>query len=271
MNPGPATNTVLRVVLAFILPLLLSLSAQAQSESSFEREQKIPINILKDQLAIWTSPAHMQFKPMLFVVPIGIASAITAGNDEDIMETLGRDTDRERISGYISHAGTLPVNYGFAGATYAIGKLSGNTYLAETGLLTVEALSSTGILTGITKLAADRKRPIDGGDGTFRNGGNSFFSGHSSLTWTTATVFATRYSHRPLVKYPAYLLAAAISVSRITGHQHFASDVLVGASVGFMIGKYVVHRERNGILSRMAVTPFSDRRTATFAVQISFR
>lgn len=213
----------------------------------------------------------MHFRQMLLIGSVGIASGMTAGNEDDIIEALGRDTDRERISRYIGHGGTLPVNYGFAGATYAIGKLSGKPYLAETGLLTVEALTSTGIITGITKLAADRKRPIDGGDGTFRNGGRAFFSGHSSLTWTTATVFATRYSHKPWVKYPAYLLAAGISTSRILERQHFASDVLVGATVGFLIGKYVAHRDGDGLLSRVAVTPMSDRRTATFAVQISFR
>ncbi len=212
----------------------------------------------------------MKPKPMLFVVPIGVASAITAVKDGDIMNALGPDADRERISGYISHAGTLPVNFGIGGGTYVIGKLTKKPYLAETGLLTLEALTDTTIMTGIAKVAADRKRPIDGGDGTFLTGGRSFFSGHTSLSFTTATVLASRYPHNPWVKYPAFALATAVSVSRVTARKHFVSDVLVGGTVGFLIGKYVTHRGESDFLSRVSFMPISNRRTQSFGVRISF-
>ena len=256
----------------FVLAILPALSplALAQSHSRFEKEKKLPLNILKDQLAIWTSPAHVNKKALLVVVPMGIASATTAYFDGNIMESLTGSPDRERISGYISHAGTLPVNFGVATATYAIGKFGGNSYLSDTGLLAIEALTDTSIITGISKVASDRRRPIDGGDGTFLTGGHSFFSGHSSLTWTTATVFATRYSHNPWVKYPAYALAAVVSASRVTSREHFTSDVLVGGTVGFLIGKYVANHRGQEFLSHVNFSPISDRRTQTFGLRVSF-
>jgi membrane-associated phospholipid phosphatase len=258
-------------VLVFLLVLAAwSPSLVAQSKSRFAHEKQLPLNILKDQLAIWTSPAHMRLKPMLFVVPMGIASGMTAYYDGNIMNSLGQDANRERISGYISHAGTLPVNFGIGTATYAIGKLGGKSYLAETGLLTLEALTDTSIITGIAKVAGDRRRAIDGGDGTFLTGGRSFFSGHSSLSWTTATVLATRYSHNAWVKYPAYGLAAIVSTSRVTSRRHFVSDVLVGGTVGFLIGRYVVKRQGEGFLKQVSFVPLSDRRTQTVGLRISF-
>ena len=32
--------------------------------------------------------------------------------------------------------------------------------------------------------------------------------------------------------------------ARVLGREHFPSDVLVGSAVGWMIGRYVVHRHR---------------------------
>ena len=37
----------------------------------------------------------------------------------------------------------------------------------------------------------------------------------------------------------SYGLASAISVSRITGKQHFPSDVLVGSAIGWFVGEEV--------------------------------
>jgi membrane-associated phospholipid phosphatase len=266
---------VLCITLSSAFPPALAAQSDAPSESRsrFEKEKHLPLNILKDQVAIWTSPAqlpHMKLRPLLFVAAMGTASTVLAIKDGDIMDALGQDANRERISGYVSHVGTLPVNFGVAAGTYAIGKLSKNTYLADTGLLTLEALTDTTIITGIAKVASDRKRPIDGGDGSFLNGGHSFFSGHSSLSWTTATVLATRYPHKPWVKYPAFALATAASVSRITARKHFASDVLVGTTVGILIGRYVARKRGDELSSGVSFMPVSDLRTQTFGVRISF-
>jgi membrane-associated phospholipid phosphatase len=37
-----------------------------------------------------------------------------------------------------------------------------------------------------------------------------------------------------------YSFATAVSLSRITTDRHYASDVLVGGAVGYMIGKFVM-------------------------------
>ena len=48
-----------------------------------------------------------------------------------------------------------------------------------------------------------------------------------------------------LVQISAYGLAAAVSVSRYTGRNHFLSDVLVGSAIGYGIGRYVYRTHHN--------------------------
>jgi membrane-associated phospholipid phosphatase len=65
--------------------------------------------------------------------------------------------------------------------------------------------------------------------------------------WSLATVVAEEYRDRPVVRFGAYGLATAVSLSRYTGHNHFLSDVLIGSAAGYGIGRYVykTHHDPN--------------------------
>ena len=41
------------------------------------------------------------------------------------------------------------------------------------------------------------------------------------------------------MRFGAYGLASAVSISRFTGRKHFLSDVLVGSALGYGTGRYV--------------------------------
>lgn len=90
------------------------------------------------------------------------------------------------------------------------------------------------------KQATNRRRPLQGGDGHFWNGGKSFPSGHAAHTWTLATVLASEYPDKPIVRYGAYAWATGVSLSRISGRKHFPSDVLVEGALGYLVGRYIV-------------------------------
>ena len=66
-------------------------------------------------------------------------------------------------------------------------------------------------------------------------------SGHSITAWSFAHVVANRYPswHTKLLVYG---MAATVSVSRVLAREHFPSDVLVGSTMGYLIGGYVVHK-----------------------------
>jgi membrane-associated phospholipid phosphatase len=123
---------------------------------------------------------------------------------------------------------------------YFFGRATGHPYLARTGALATEALLDATILTEVLKVSAQRMRPDDGtGDGSFFHHGSSFPSGHSSSSWAVATVIAYRYKQHPFIKYGAFAAAAAISMSRYSGRNHFPSDILIGGAIGYGIGRFV--------------------------------
>jgi membrane-associated phospholipid phosphatase len=69
---------------------------------------------------------------------------------------------------------------------------------------------------------------------------DAFPSGHTAAAFSIATVFATRYNSTAAVPIISYSMATLVGVSRLTEHQHWASDVFVGGLLGYACGKQVV-------------------------------
>jgi len=69
----------------------------------------------------------------------------------------------------------------------------------------------------------------------------SFPSGHTTVAFAAATVFAMEYKDIWFVPVIAYSAATSIGISRIVQNQHWISDVLVGAALGFLTGRQVVN------------------------------
>lgn len=71
------------------------------------------------------------------------------------------------------------------------------------------------------------------------------------------------------VALAAYLLAAAVSASRVTARDHFPSDVLVGGAIGYLVGSYVgYHRASNSGAASVFLTPVVDQTTRTYGLQV---
>ena len=66
-------------------------------------------------------------------------------------------------------------------------------------------------------------------------------SGHTAGSFAFASVIAHRYPHNKWAKWGAYGLAAAVSGSRFPAHKHYASDILVGATLGYVTGAYMAN------------------------------
>jgi membrane-associated phospholipid phosphatase len=93
------------------------------------------------------------------------------------------------------------------------------------------------------KILFNRERPNKvGGTSGFWDGGRSFPSGHAATSFAFATVVAGRYKDKKLAVIGAYGLATAVSMSRIGGLNHHPSDVLIGAAIGHLIGRLILHR-----------------------------
>jgi membrane-associated phospholipid phosphatase len=95
------------------------------------------------------------------------------------------------------------------------------------------------------KLIFNRERPYMGnGDGKFFAGNfssGSFPSAHSTFIWTLALVVAHEYPKWP-VQLAMYSMATAVATTRVTGGQHFPSDVFAGSTLGYLVGRYVANK-----------------------------
>jgi hypothetical protein len=129
-------------------------------------------------------------------------------------------------------------------ATYAFGRVAGDLKVAQVGgdLLQAQILSQA--LTASVKMAVRRTRP----DGTMY----SFPSGHSSVTFASATVLQRHYGWK--VGVPAYGVAAYVAASRIQEKRHFLSDVAFGAALGIVAGRTVTIGRGDG---RFALAPMA--------------
>ena len=70
---------------------------------------------------------------------------------------------------------------------------------------------------------------------------SSFPSGHTTVAFAAATVFALEYKDKPFVPILSYSLATLIGLSRITENKHWITDVFLGAVLGYYTGKQVVN------------------------------
>jgi membrane-associated phospholipid phosphatase len=114
-----------------------------------------------------------------------------------------------------------------------------------------QAMIVNGAYTGILKYSVQRTRP-DGSNSL------SFPSGHTSSAFSLATVAERHYGWK--VGVPAYLLASGIGYSRIEKDKHYLSDVLAGATLGFIVGRTVsrLDGERPAKKSFVSVGPATD-------------
>jgi membrane-associated phospholipid phosphatase len=69
---------------------------------------------------------------------------------------------------------------------------------------------------------------------------DAFPSGHTANAFSIATVFASQYNDTRAIPVLSYSIATLVGISRLTEHEHWASDIFVGALLGYLCGKQVV-------------------------------
>ena len=205
-----------------------------------------PANILKDQAAIWTSPAHIREHDLALLVPLVLATTLTMTVDHQVMSSARLDD-----SSLNNHAATASNGLlgGFVVAPaviYGLGQIHHDDHATESGLLAGEAMVDSLVVNEVLKAVSMREGPtLDGAKGKFFQSGvglgSSFPSNHSIIAWSSATVIASEYTG-PLTQLTAYGLATGVSLTRVLARQHFPSDVLVGSAVGWLIGRYVYRK-----------------------------
>ncbi len=238
----------------------------------------------EDDRGILTSPLRLKPRDAEWIAPLGAATGLALAYDADAQQQLGVDTSRMNTASNISMMGEFWIAGGESASIYFLGLARKNPHLAETGRLATEAILDSGTVTAGLKIATNRERPYQGnGNGNFWttpstgwSWDSSFPSGHATASMALARVVAGEYP-RWYVASTAYAFAETVSICRVLARDHFPSDVLVGQSIGFLTGNYVLnHRAlyrpgKSGAVARIlsTATPIVDPATHTTGLALS--
>jgi membrane-associated phospholipid phosphatase len=124
-------------------------------------------------------------------------------------------------------------------------------------MIDVQALALTGAINGIANVVAGRERPYvaqctgpeetQNRDCTGSKRYRSYFSGHTSTSFTIAGLLCQHHTHVPIYGgqgnmeaiftcTTAFLAASSVGTFRVIADQHFFTDMVSGAAIGTLTG-----------------------------------
>jgi membrane-associated phospholipid phosphatase len=157
----------------------------------------------------------------------GTATASASFFDQDV-----RNSIQDLGWGSTVETGAGPVwSSAFVAGMFAAGQLSHHPRFRATTYDMLDAAVVNFVYTEAIKAAVGRERP-NGQDH------KSFPSGHTSNAFALAAVAEGHYGWK--IGAPAYLLAAFVGASRLEQDKHYLSDVVAGATLGYIVGRTVV-------------------------------
>lgn len=200
----------------------------------------------------YTKPFHMTPKQWgkfgLFAAATGALMLADKPLQKEALKFRAKNGWTLQASNYVTNTGGI-YEIGTLGALAAYGYIFKNEKVRTTTLLASQAYIIGTVTESVVKNLFGRTRPSYYPAGIeaeprFRGpfqGNSSFPSGHATLAFSAATVYAMEYKSTIWVPIVAYTAAGLISASRITENKHWTTDVFVGAALGFVTGRHVVN------------------------------
>jgi len=214
-----------------------------------------------------SKPYHWKANDYLKIGAIAVGTYALTFIDGEIQETLLK---------HQQYAHAVPFEFGrmwgdFTSTAFFATAFGLNAWIGKSETskkITFEVIQASlysEMIVQFSKIIVGRERPF-GGEGnskfypfTFLNNKyNSFPSGHSSNAFAISTVLA-RNTDNTWLKVLAYVPAGLTVASRVYQNQHWASDCLAGAAIGYFTGNWVVdqHEKKPGQVQVSSLYPFT--------------
>lgn len=208
----------------------------------------------------FTKPFHMTKNDLGKFGKFAVAAVALGFADETIQRSAlnlrKENPGIEKLGKFISNFGGAYEAYTLA-AFGAYGIIFKSQKVKTTTLLATQAVITGGLVESVLKTLTGRLRPnyyAPGSEaepsfkGPFVNtsrdyngkrSNSSFPSGHTTVAFAAATVFAIEYKNKPYIPIIAYSASTLIGLSRITENKHWATDIFTGAALGYLTGRQV--------------------------------
>jgi membrane-associated phospholipid phosphatase len=173
-------------------------------------------------------------------LPFAAATGLLIASADDHINSHIQSPSFAQAASRGSNVG-LGIELGTAGLMYLVGcSEHRSSYAANTGFIALEAMGAASLMTFGIKVAANRQYAYaTNTHGEFWEGGKSFPSGHAATSFAFASVIAHRYPNKHWLKWSVYGLATGVSLARVGAKKHFASDILLGGTLGYVTGTFL--------------------------------
>jgi hypothetical protein len=195
----------------------------------------------------------------ILLVGGGASGYVRCAHDDRIAEHFEHHHifDRDMAIG-LSVSGNPVTHFAAAGTGYIYGLLAEDDKSRTVSRAMLEALSLTGIMTMGLKVAAQD----DGPNGEAL----AWPSGHTSSSVTVATVLNEFYG--PWVGMPMFGLSGLVMYERMEDGEHWASDIVFGAAIGYTVGKTVAGNRKAEIFG-MRVLPYINPESGSSGIMLA--
>ena len=197
--------------------------------------------------------------PLLIGAGTVAATRPADGSVRDFFNAGDRFGVFEELMG--GQVGRFPLVFGAVGGLWTVSHFYGSDKFARFSHDLAQASALNGLMTFGLKRAVRRIRP-DGSNNL------SFPSGHSSTAWTVATIVDHHYGTAASIS--AYAMASFVAASRLDAGKHYLSDIIAGATLGYVVGRTVTHNDSLQA-RRMTWMPIVSPGTGSWGIAVSWQ
>ena len=234
----------------FFLILFSLVFNSAYTQNIYPKKEYI-ISYAKDIKTIAKTPFKMKDKEVAIGFGVITSTLIIHQFDSEIKNIFQKNKNdfSNKTSNYFQMIGNGKYCFPAMGALYGLGLITRNRKVQYTGLQAFKALVLSAGVTGSIKYLAQRERPFQTDNtNNFHFIWNSLLynslpSGHTSDAFAMASVIGYNVKNK-YWQIPIYAIATGVGLSRIHDNKHWASDVVLGAAIGYCVGQ-IINRSGN--------------------------
>ena len=272
----------------FLLVFCLLFSGMLCSQNVSEDTTSIVINSATQQLnnsatylksywhtglTVLSQPLYYDWKDWTVFGSVAAVTTLAFVYDDEIYSLVDKSLNHsqsEIVSKYTDVFGEEYFILPSVALTYAFGSVIDDCRLKNLSLAALQSFVYAEVASAGLKVLTCRIRPSEANSqqpttnsqtwlGPFKSfESTSFPSGHAMRSFALATTVAGFYPDKKWIGIVSYSLATMTSVGRVISKEHWTSDVIVGAAVGYFMGRGVVKfNEKIGNISSVEIQPIA--------------
>ncbi len=256
-TPSFSTSLVIACLLCITATPVLRSQSQVASDSAADT-RSLPQTVWYDittalthGMRLGTLTAYDDHTEWTYIGLTTAATLTTFAVDAEFRSMIQRQ--QESTMRDITASGDFLGSWGspiIGGGFYLAGLAAGDEWTRVTGRLALEAIAYAGITTSVIKSVSGRSRPyleqgaFDYTPWQFNTDRTALPSGHATMIWSLASVLDARIDH-PAASVLVYSAALVTMAHRWHHDSHWLSDTILGAAIGWGIGRAVVAMEEH--------------------------